>query len=242
MVRKLSRGGIDMSDIVSAEVPAEANGNVYLCTILVNVASGRVSCDSVSLVASSITSDELKHSLFLECETRLPPAARPLAAYLRKKVKLLAASATSVDLVALRAAAERAVMLYTASHEPWWLPFGEESANLRRATPAATHPLFERSEGILLDDVATLGAVAGAPMVDVRRDLLAARGIRQGYKEYLRCSESFTHRKQRLALVVMALDHPSHHSIESLSDNFFFQGPFYKRQAPGERRVGDTGT
>ena len=63
------------------------------------------------------------------------------------------------------------------------------------------------------------------------REMLAARGIRRGYRDLLACAQTFEQRKQRLALVVLSLEHPAYHTAETVGDNPYFQGPFYADRA-----------
>lgn len=87
------------------------------------------------------------------------------------------------------------------------------------------------------DAAAAVGAAAAPPRpatacTTALRHVLAARGIRGGYTEFLAVTgRDLAARKARLALVVLALEADTVHSMASLAGNHYFQGPFYAHPA-----------
>jgi len=72
----------------------------------------------------------------------------------------------------------------------------------------------------------TSGVGAAAAASSRSGEVLAARRIRGGYREFLDCAASRDHRRARLAPVVAALAAEDVHDTDTLTSNVAFQGPF----------------
>jgi hypothetical protein len=101
--------------------------------------------------------------------------------------------------------------------------------HVHRRRPAATYEILLPSESVIADDVDS--DLEPERRRAATREILAARHIQHGFKQFLECSQSFEHRKQRLALTVAALEHSDFHTPGTISANVFFQGPFYVEHA-----------
>jgi len=111
------------------------------------------------------------------------------------------------------------VRLFVGRFGRWWEE-GEVTAERSLPAPAVFYP----SERLLLSDSA-----------DARtgRLLLAARGIRHGYREFMSCADGKDDRRCRMAAVAMALAHEPPHSVTTVTGNPAFQGPFVTSTMPG---------
>lgn len=102
----------------------------------------------------------------------------------------------------------------------------ERSADAGAAAPLASHGATPRVPLPAEDDEEAAAARRAARVV-VSRELLAARSVRTGGRGFIRHGDSLEQRKQRLALVLLALEHEDMHSPLSVAGNEYCQGPFY---------------
>lgn len=137
------------------------------------------------------------------------------------------------DAARLAAVLGPALHLFGARFPGWWLPLPPPPPHGRAAT--YPYPLLVPSESVVAADArVALVTAAAAPLpaaaaAAATSHLLAARGIRTGYKGFLGAAgRDLAARKARLALVVLALEHDEVHSAEGLAGNEYAQGPFYQ--------------
>jgi hypothetical protein len=77
----------------------------------------------------------------------------------------------------------------------------------------------------------------GAERSALTRELLYARRYAGGAKQYMKWTQSLEQRKERVKLLVRALDCPQLHSARALEGNEYALGPFYKYHPPNEAAV-----
>ena len=120
----------------------------------------------------------------------------------------------------LQSTAKQCCKLYTGRFPPRL----RDSTKCRAGLRPAKKPILAVSEKLVYEDAV---GVSKDKRVAALRDLLAARGVRGGYKEFLACAENPAHKRHRLALTVLALEHEEMFSIHDVEGNPYFQGPFY---------------